>query len=83
MASTTVSTKGQVVIPKDIRDRLGWEPGTTLELEDLGDRIVLRERRKVPRTTVDDLLGCLPYEGPARSLEEMDEAIARGVRERR
>ena len=83
MASTTISTKGQVVIPKEIRDRLGWEPGTALQLEDRGDCIVLRELRTVPLTTVDDLLGCLPYDGPPRSLEDMDEAIARGVRERR
>jgi AbrB family looped-hinge helix DNA binding protein len=83
MADTTVSTKGQVVIPKEIRERLGWEPGTSLEVEDRGDRVVLRRVRRAPRTTIDDLRGCLPYNGPPKTVEEMDEGIARGARERR
>ena len=33
MASTTLSTKGQVVIPREVRQRLGWLPGTTFEIE--------------------------------------------------
>jgi len=83
MADTTVSTKGQVVIPKEIRDRLGWAPGTSLEVEDRGDRVVLRQMRRVRRTTIDDLRGCLRYEGPPKTVEEMDEAVARGARDRR
>jgi AbrB family looped-hinge helix DNA binding protein len=83
MADTTVSTKGQVVIPKDVRDRLGWQPGTSLEIEEHGDRLVLRQARRVRRTTIDDLRGCLRYDGPPKTLEEMEEGIARGARERR
>lgn len=81
MPDTTVSTKGQVVIPKEIRDRLGWRPGTSLLIEERGDQVVLRQTRRVRRTTVDELSGCLPYNGPPKSVEEMDEGIARGARE--
>jgi len=81
MPDTTVSTKGQVVIPKEIRDRLGWRPGTSLQIEERGDRVVLRQSRRARRTTVDELSGCLPYNGPPKSVEEMDEGIARGARE--
>jgi len=83
MADTTVSTKGQVVIPKEIRQRLGWGPGTSLEVEHQGDRVVLRQARRAPRTTIRELRGCLRYDGPPKTVEEMDEAIARGARDRR
>jgi hypothetical protein len=34
----------------------------------------------LPERTLDEVMGCIPYEGPPRSLEEMEEAIARGAR---
>ena len=43
MIKTTISTKGQVVIPSGIRRRHGWDPGTALELEELEDGVVLRQ----------------------------------------
>ncbi len=79
-AKATLSTKGQIVLPKEIRTRHGWGAGTVLELTDLGDRIVLQAVGEAPRTTVDDLIGCLPYAGPKRTLEDMEAAIARGAR---
>lgn len=73
---TTVSTKGQVVIPKLLRERYQLEPGTRLRVEDRGDSIVLRPLDARRKYTVDDLLA-LPryYEGPPISLEEMDERL--------
>lgn len=32
MATTRLSTKGQLILPKELRDRHGWEAGTVLEL---------------------------------------------------
>jgi len=80
---TRLSTKGQLIIPKEIRDRHGWTAGTELILEDRGDTVVLRQAEDFPVTTLEDLIGCTGYRGPARSLEEMEAAIARGARERR
>ena len=80
---TRLSTKGQLIIPKEIRERHGWTPGMELMVEDRGDSVVLRRAEHLPETTLDDLVGCAGYEGPARSLEEMEAAIARGARERR
>jgi antitoxin PrlF len=40
---TTISTKGQVTIPKEIRDRLGLRPGTELEFAEEDGRIIARK----------------------------------------
>jgi len=37
---TIVSEKGQVTIPKAIRDKLGLRPGTVLEMEAVEGRLV-------------------------------------------
>ena len=34
--TTRLSTKGQLIIPKEIRERHGWGPGSELEIEDHG-----------------------------------------------
>jgi AbrB family looped-hinge helix DNA binding protein len=80
MAVTKLSTKGQVVLPKEVRDTLGISSGTELEVEVRDGVVLLRPIRK---TTVDDLLGMLQWSGPAKTLEEMEEAIALGVAEQR
>ncbi len=41
MATVTVSSKYQVVIPKDVRDRLKLQPGQKVEAFALGGRIEL------------------------------------------
>lgn len=41
---TTVSEKGQVTIPKAIRDRLGIRAGAVLEMREEGGRIVATKR---------------------------------------
>lgn len=80
---THLSTKGQLIIPKEIRDRHGWTAGMELIVEDHGSSVVLRRAEDLPATTVEDLVGCAGYTGPARSLEEMEAGVARGARERR
>lgn len=60
----TVDAAGRVVIPKQIRDRLGLGPGSALELDEWGDHLELRPAgrdvwidrsgdRPVARTTAD------------------------------
>lgn len=38
----TVGEKGQVVVPKDIREHLGMKPGTEVIFEVRGEEVVLR-----------------------------------------
>ncbi|HEY0515308.1 MAG TPA: AbrB/MazE/SpoVT family DNA-binding domain-containing protein [Thermoanaerobaculia bacterium] len=81
--TTRLSTKGQLILPKEIRERLGWTAGTDLLVEDRGNSVILRRAEALPATTLKDLVGCAGYKGPARSLEEMEAGIARGAREHR
>ncbi len=41
-ASTSLSVKGQVVIPKKVREALGLRPGARLLVNVVGDEILLR-----------------------------------------
>jgi AbrB family looped-hinge helix DNA binding protein len=75
MARTRLSSKGQVIIPKPVRDRHGWRPGVELEVEDRGDTVVLRACAPFPRTTIGEVRGCLKYKGPRITLKQMNEAV--------
>ena len=54
MATVTVSSKYQVVIPKDVRDRLRLRPGQKVEAFALGGRIEL-----VPVRPIEEMRGFL------------------------
>lgn len=41
-AHTRLSAKGQIVIPKDVRDRLGWTQGSDLEVVETAGGVLLR-----------------------------------------
>lgn len=73
MSTGTMTSKGQITVPKDVREALGLTPGTKVSFtrnED-GDYVLSTSRR-----TIGELRGRLVYRGPAVSLEEMDAAIA-------
>jgi AbrB family looped-hinge helix DNA binding protein len=73
--TTTVSTKGQVILPKALRDARKWRPGTKLVVEETPDGILLRAAPVFPATSLDDVVGMLKYDGPPVSLEDMNVAI--------
>ena len=81
MPTTVLSSKGQVIIPKPIRDARHWAPGQRLEVIDDGENIILKPANPFPPTTLAEVSGCLNYQGRAMTIAEMEEAIARGVRE--
>ena len=40
--TTTLSTKGQVILPKAIRQRRNWQSGTRLVVEDIPEGVLLK-----------------------------------------
>lgn len=79
---TTVSTKGQVVLPAAVRKRLGWDAGTKLVVEETSEGVLLKGKSLFPPTRMEDVYGAAHYNGPPVSIEEMDKAIDEEVRRR-
>lgn len=80
--TTVISTKGQVILPKTIRDQRHWLAGTRLTVEDTPDGVLLKATPAFPETTMDAVFGSMRHSGPALSLEDMDAAIAREAKRR-
>jgi antitoxin PrlF len=75
----TVTDKGQVTIPKEVRGRLKLRPRGKVEfaIEESG-RVVMSAKQY----SILDLVGILPKPKRTVTLEEMDEAIKQGAVDR-
>jgi AbrB family looped-hinge helix DNA binding protein len=75
--TATVSDKGQVTLPKPLRDQLGIQPGSRLEFRLAPDGIL---QVKVLARGSAALAGLLARPGePVRSLDEHDAAVTEAV----
>ena len=79
MNKTRLSSKGQVIIPKSSRVAHHWEAGQELVVIDTEEGVLLKPIRTVSLSTLDELAGCLKYSGPAKTLEDMEQAIRTGA----
>jgi len=79
MATTTkLSAKGQVVLPKALRASHRGKPGTEFIVEERDGCVVLRPKKRDKALGWNDLIGCVGYVGPRKTLKQMEEAVARG-----
>jgi antitoxin PrlF len=77
MSTVTVSEKGQVVIPAEIRRRLGIVPGCQLNFTLEGNTIRVELKRCIPPTRPEDGYGMLVCNKPGkRRLADFDAAHA-------
>lgn len=72
---TTVSTKGQVILPKAIRRRRDWDAGTRLIVEDTPEGVLLKAAPAFAPSRSDAVFGMLPHIGAPVSLEEMEAGV--------
>jgi AbrB family looped-hinge helix DNA binding protein len=80
--TTVISTKGQVILPKTIRDQRHWAAGTQLTVEDTAEGVLLKAVPLFARTAVSSVFGSLGHSGRALSLEDMDKAVTREAKRR-
>ncbi len=79
MSVTRISTKGQVVLPKDVREALQWETGQELEVISLPDGVMLKKAASGLASWAD-VLGRLQAAGRASPVTDAD--ISAVVRKR-
>jgi AbrB family looped-hinge helix DNA binding protein len=80
--TTTVSTKGQVVLPSAIRQRRGWLPGSRLVVEETPEGVLLKPAPAFPATRPEDVYGLLPHSGPPKTQADMDAGVLAEARRR-
>ena len=80
MISTKLSSKGQIIIPKHIRSFYHWEAGQELVVIDTGDGILLKPKAPFSKSTLSEVAGYLHYEGTAKTIDEMNDAVAKGLK---
>jgi AbrB family looped-hinge helix DNA binding protein len=76
-----VSSKGQVVVPQAVRERHGGKEGTALRVTETAAG-ALPEATAAPARPIADLVGCVSYRGPARTVHDMHRAIVAEARRR-
>jgi AbrB family looped-hinge helix DNA binding protein len=75
MAASTLTSKGQITIPKEVRERLGVREGDRIVFQfDKQGRVVLRPESRDPLGNLVGLLRHWAKDRPA-TVEEMNEAI--------
>ncbi len=79
-ATTHMSEKGQVVIPKATRDRMQLSKGEQFEVIERPDGVLLKIQPKTKKGDFDEITARIRarvnYQGPTVSIEEMNAAVA-------
>lgn len=82
--TSTISAKGQITVPKAVRDKLGLRPGARVEFELTAEGVLLRKGQRGGVRAVDRVLGILKREAPTDSLvDDMRGPVPASVRRRR
>lgn len=80
LTHSKVTAQGQVSVPAKVRERLGVGPGSVLEWDEDGERVVVR---KAGRFSSEDIHRVLfPKTPRRRTVEEMKRGIRRHIKKR-
>ncbi len=80
--TTVLSTKGQVILPKAIREERQWPAGMRLTVEAVAEAVLLRPVPVFPAAGIDALFRSMRHSGAALCVEEMQAAVAREAERR-
>lgn len=81
MEIAKISETGQVIIPPEMRKTYSLEKGAEIILTDTGKGILIQPKQPFPPTTLNEVAGCLKYQGSPKTIEEMEAAIRQGIEE--
>jgi AbrB family looped-hinge helix DNA binding protein len=80
LAHSKVTAQGQVSVPAKVRQRLGVGPGSVIEWDEDGDRVVVR---RAGRYSSEDIHRVLFAKTPGRrTVQEMKNGIRQHVKKR-
>ena len=80
IAHSKLTAQGQISVPAKVRRKLGIGPGSVLEWDDDGEKVVVR---RVGRYTSEDVHRCLfPTAPKPRTLPELKEGVRRDIKRR-
>ena len=81
LAQSKLTAQGQLSVPAEVRRKLGIGPGSVLEWEADGERVVIR---RVGRYSSEEVHRSLfPTPPPPKTLVELKDGVRRHVRARR
>lgn len=76
MEAVALSSKGQLVVPKAIRNRHHWKAGTRLVVIDRGNEVVIKSSEPFAATTFESPATPSVYQGRPLTLDDMERAMA-------
>ncbi|MGS2723543.1 AbrB/MazE/SpoVT family DNA-binding domain-containing protein [Porticoccus sp. GXU_MW_L64] len=80
METTRLSSKGQIIIPKQIRTAHQWAIGLELQVIEVPEGILLKPKAPFRAARLDEVAGCLPYDDETKSEAEINKAMREAAR---
>jgi antitoxin PrlF len=77
----TLTSKGQLTLPKEIRDRLNLDAGAILDFQIQADNTITARQVQPDARRIRGLLTA-PHAAAPLTVEQMDEAVSKHLRER-
>lgn len=82
MKTVRLSSKGQLVLPRALRESHRWETGQEFMIVDTDEGVLLKPASPFPPTRLDDVAGLLKERVEPRSDREIEQALTREARRR-
>ena len=82
METTKLSSKGQVIIPKALRNTYNWTPGLELMVIDTGDGLLLKPKAPFAPTILADVAGLFKGKVVAKTDTEIQAALLQDIRKK-